>query len=463
VSNAQEGWSLDSCIRYANAHNPGLELSELNVQLSEVSRLSAVGGLLPSFNAQATHGYNWGQRIDPFTNQFASQRVQSNNLGVSASMNLFSGFQQVNTVKQARIDVETSKWQFEKAKNDLSLNVASAFLTVLLNRELLSVAQSSVDNTQSQVNRMSNMVEAGQIAEGNLDQMKAQLASDQANEVSARNNYELAILNLTQLMQLEPSLKPNFQLRLPDIAALGAEPLIGDPSIAVSAALANFPEIRSAQTALARAEVGERIARGARYPRLSASYSYGSGYSGASRVLFGSPDLLAFPIGTVLGTNEIVLSVPQPVYSEGDYRIKPFGNQLTDNVNKSLFFSLTIPLFNGFSTLTSVKRAEVNSLSAELQLDQAENQLSQEVERAYADARAAIAVFQASTLSREASEKSFRWTETRFEEGLTNQADFANARGNLDIARANETRNKFDYIFKLKVLDFYLGKPISLK
>lgn len=458
-----QGWSLDSCVRYAFQHNPGLQSAALNVEMQEVSRQTAVGGLLPSLNAQANHGYNWGQRIDPFTNQFATQRVQSNNLGIATSVNIFSGFQQINTVKQARLDVETATWQLEKSKNDLALNVAAAYLTVLLNRELLLVAQSNVDNTLAQVRRMEIMVRNGQMADGNLDQMNAQLASDQSNEVSATNNYELSVLNLVQLMQLPAELRSGFSVKQPRQEELVVSEILSDPQVAVRSALSNFPEIRAAQTSLASAEYGERIASGGRYPRITASYSYGSGYSGAARVLKGRPDSLSFPIGTVIGSNQLVLSFPQPVIRESDYAIKPFNEQLRDNINQALFFNLTFPIFNGFQTSGAIRRAEIARRNAELNLVQSRNQLSQEVERAFADARAALAVYNASVISREASERAFRWTETRFEQGLTNLADFANARGNLDIARANESRNKCDYVFKVKVLDFYLGKPISLK
>lgn len=196
---------------------------------------------------------------------------------------------------------------------------------------------------------------------------------------------------------------------------------------------------------------------------MSASYSYGTGYSGAAQVLTGSPDLLSVPIGTVIGSNDIVLSFPQELYNADDFSVKPFEDQMRDNINQSLFFSLTIPIFNGFATETNLKRATIGVENAEMVRLQTANQLTQEVERACADARAALAAWQASVESREASERSFQWMETRFGQGLANQADYTNARTSLDIARATETRNKFDYIFRVKVIDFYLGKNITIK
>ncbi|MFN9798898.1 MAG: TolC family protein [Bacteroidota bacterium] len=460
---AGQGWGLDSCVSYAVNHNPGLRMSELNVELADLNRTAALGGMLPSLNAQAVHGYNWGQRIDPFTNQFATERVRSNSLGISTSVNLFSGFQQWNTARQAGADIETNKWNYEKARNDLSLNVASAFLSVLVNRELLGIAEANVLNSSAQVSRMERMVAAGQIAEGNLDQMRAQLANDRSTEVAARNAYELARLSLMQLMQLEPGLRSTFDLRVPAESELDLSPLMDQVDAVVKSALSTFPEIKAAETALMSAQLGEQIARGARYPRLSASYSYGTGYSGAAQVLTGSPDLLSVPIGTVIGSNDIVLSFPQELYNADDFSVKPFEDQMRDNINQSLFFSLTLPIFNGFATETNLKRATIGVENAEMVRLQTANQLTQEVERACADARAALAAWQASVESREASERSFQWMETRFGQGLANQADYTNARTSLDIARATETRNKFDYIFRVKVIDFYLGKNITIK
>jgi outer membrane protein len=359
--------------------------------------------------------------------------------------------------------MEKGTWDYEKNRNDLALGIASAYLTVLLNREIMGIAEFNVTNTRTQSERIARLVEAGQLAPGSLDQINSQLASDQSVLVSARNNYHLARLSLMQQMQLEEELQDNFDVEIPDLGEVSAEDIIANPEVAVQSALANFPEVRSAQTGLASAEIAESIARGGRYPRLTASYSYGTGYSGASRLLTGSADSLQVPIGTVIGSNDMVLSFPQPVFSDEDYTVKPFGDQLSDNINKSLFFNLTIPLFNGFSTDVNVRRAAINRLNAELVVDQTKQVLQQSVERAYADAQAALASYEASRISREASERAFGWAESRYDQGLNNQAEYADARNKLDVARATEVRSKYDYVFKVKVLEFYQGKPITLK
>lgn len=461
AGNAQT-WSLDSCIAYAFENNLRIQLSEENVGLNRLNETNALGNMLPSLNAQGSHGYNWGQRIDPFTNQFASSRIQSNNFGIATSVNLFNGLRQVNTLKQAGLNTESARWNFEKMRNDIALNVASAYLAVIINKEFMDIAKRTLDGSDRQVKRMEKLVAAGQMAVSNLNDMQAQLASDNASFVSAENNFRLSKLSLLQLLQLDASRLDEFNIVIPDIDNVEQYTLLSNPNIAVQAALSNFPEVKSARTNLAGAALGKKIATAGYYPSLNASFSYGTGYSGAAKVLTGNPDTLAFPIGTVLGTGELVTSLPQLMYSTDDYQTKAFSNQLQDNVNRSLFFSLNIPLFNGFSTYTGVKRAEINIRQAELQLEQTKQTITQSVFQAYNDAQAALASYYAFKTSVAANVKAFEWAELRYEQGLSDITTYSDARMRMEIAQANLTRSKYDYIFKLKVLDFYQGKSITL-
>jgi outer membrane protein len=458
-----QAWSLDSCIAYAFQNNLAVQLSEENVSLSQLNETNALGSMLPSLNAQGGHGYNWGQRIDPFTNQFASSRIQSNNFGIATSINLFNGLRQVNTLKQAGLNTETAKWNYEKMRNDIALNVASAYLAVIINKEFMDIARRTLDGTDRQAKRMEKLVSAGQLAISNLNDMQAQLAADNASFVAAENNFKLSKLALVQLLQLDAGKLDQFNIVIPKLDEVEQYTLLSNPDIAVQAALNNFPEVKSATTSVASAALGQKIAASGYYPSLNASFSYGTGYSGAAKVLTGNPDTLAFPIGTVMGTGELVTSFPQLSYSLDDYQTKAFSNQLQDNVNRSLFFSLNIPLFNGFSTYTGVKRAEINFRQAELQLEQTKQSITQSVYQAYNDAQAALANYYAFKTSVAASQKAFEWAELRYEQGLSNITEYADSRMRMEIAQANLARTKYDYIFKLKVLDFYQGKAITLK
>lgn len=460
---AQEVWTLERCVEHAVTHNISIKQAELNLDMAEVNLTEAYGGFLPNLNAQGGYGYNWGQRIDPFTNQFASQRIESGNIGIATSVNLFSGFRQWHTRKQAEINVEAGRWSAEKMKNDIALNVATAFLNVVINREVEGIAQFNFSNTETQVTRVSKLVAAGQMAEGNLNDLIAQRASDEANLIAATNNVYLAKLSLIQLLQLENVNPDNFEVSVPDIEDAESMKMLENVDVIVSAALNNFPEIKSAEASVLSSEYSVKIARSGAYPMLNASYSYGSGYSGAARVVSGSPDSLSFPVGQVFGTGQYVFSFPQAVYTEADYSVKPLNDQLRDNLNQSLFFNLTIPLFNGFSNRSAIKRAEINQRISDYQLEQAKLTLRQNVERSYADARAALSNYNAAKFSLETSDKAMQWAQVRYEEGMTNMAEYNDARTRLDNAKATMLRNKYDYLFKLKMLDFYMGQPIQLK
>ena len=207
-----QAWSLDSCVSYALHNNLSVVQSKQNIKLAEINEDVALGGMLPSLNAQGSHGYNWGQRIDPFTNQFASERIQSNNFGLATSVNLFNGFAQVNTLKQSGLNTEVSRWNFEKMRNDIALNVATAYLNVLINREFEEIAKRTLESTDRQVTRMQKLVDAGQMSVGNLNELLAQQASNNASLVSAHNSTELAKLSLMQLLQLSTDQMKTFSI-----------------------------------------------------------------------------------------------------------------------------------------------------------------------------------------------------------------------------------------------------------
>jgi outer membrane protein len=459
---AQSRWSLEACVARAFEKNISIKQSQLNVDLAEIDQKNAFGNLLPNLNAQASHGYNWGQRIDPFTNQFATERIRSNSLGISTSVNLFNGFQARNALEQAQINLMASKLNDEKARNDIALNVSSLYLAVLMNQEMVTIAQTNSDNTENQAKRIRILVNAGQLAQNNLDDIDAQLATDQASLVQAKNNYNLSVLSLAQALLLSPEETATFQIESPDVSAVENAQLGPSAEAAVQYALTHFPEMKSAEYNMQSAEIGVDIAKGAQLPSLSASFSYGTGYSGAASTVVGDPDFEVFPIGLVQATGDVVVSA-QPIYQEDDFETISFGDQLTDNVNKSLFFSLNIPIFNGFSTESSIKRSEINRLNAEYTVETTRQNLRQSVERAYADALAAKANFDAGTKSVQAAEKAFQNTKSRYEQGASTQVEYSDARSRLDNAKVNLLNSKYEYLFRIKVLEFYQGQAISLK
>lgn len=456
----QQEWSLQKCIDKAFENNIQIKQSELGLGLAHADRKQALGAALPSVNASASHGYNFGQAIDPFTNTFATSQIRSNSFGANTNVILFSGLQTYNSIKQSEVNVEARKADIEAMQNDVVLNVSSAYLGVLFNQEFVNIAQSTVSATQQQVDRVQKLVDAGQLPAGNLSDIQAQLASEQATLIGSQNNLDLAYLSLSQLLFLTEEESRSLNVQSPSPAQLEETNLAPNAEGAVSNALGNFPQMTSARLGVESAELGLSIAKGSMSPRLTASYSYGTGYSGANMIGVGTPSFIDIPIGIDPDTGNLILET-QEIYT--DFQTKPFGDQLSENTNSSLFFSLNIPIFNGWFTSTNIQRAEIGLKNAMYNQENAELLLEQDVRRAYADALASQKNFDAAEIAYNASVTAHDYAKVRFEEGVINFVDYNSAKVRMDNSQAEMLRNKYDSLFKVKIIEFYQGKILTLR
>ncbi len=450
-------YTLAQCIEVGLKNNISLNQNGLDVERNEVRLTQSKASLLPTLNASASHGYNWGQTIDPFTNQFATNRIQSNSFGIGTGITLFNGFTLQNTIKQSDLNLKIAELGLEANRNAIALAIANAYLGVLFNQELNAANQANLEASQEQLARVQLLVEAGQVPEADLFQVQAQVAQDESRVISSENSIAISTLNLMQLIQLPEDRRAGFSIASPTSDV--PEFLLPEKQSVINYAITNFPEVKSAELGIANAEIGYRIAQGGRLPRLGASFNYGSGFSGARQVPIGEPTFETVTIGTVEGSGDEVLTL-SPSFS--DFETVPFFDQLETNVNRSLFFSLNIPIFNGLSNNTNVQLAQINKKNAELNVLNVKNDLQQTVESAYADASAAFKTYQAADLSLKAQDEAFKYAKIRFEEQAINGVDFAQARSLRDAALAEKIRSRYDYIFRLKILEFYQGKTISL-
>jgi outer membrane protein len=459
----QETWTLQRCIDHAFEHNLTLQEARLGQVSAAIGEEAAVGAFLPSLNGSASHGYNFGQTIDPFTNQFATARIRSNSFGLSSGLMLFNGFTNHLNLERARLAALRAEVGVDQVGNNVALTIAAAYLNVLFQDEFIAVAEVNLLATKRQAQRVSRLVEAGAAAPADLLDVEAQLAADQAQLVATENAAYLARLNLTQLLQLPSSEARNFQVARPSDSDLERLNVPGSPDAAVQHALSNFPEIRAAEYAVEDALIAERLAAAGRMPRAFMSYSMGTGYSGARQTPIGNPTTEEISLGTINinDTLSFLLTTEQTYYE--NYETVAFGNQVRDNRNQSLFFSLSVPIFNGFSVRSNMKRAEVERLRADYRLEQAEQTLTQTVEQAWADALAAKSTLEAQDRALAAAELAFANAETRFEAGTTTALDYADSRARLDAARVNRLRALYDLAFKSRILDFYAGAPLTFR
>jgi len=462
---AQEVWTLEKCVEYALTNNiqvkQQLLLAKSESALLQQNKLS----MLPSLNGGASHGYNFGQTVDRYTNQFATSRVQTDNFYLGSSVTLFEGFQKLNQVKMKQSDVEATHFETDKFMDDISLLIATGYLQILYYSELAKTAQNQLNATELQSKRLKNLVDAGAVAQGDYYTLEAQKAAENSQVISALNNLDIAHLTLAQMLDLPTA--EGFEIEHPDLD-MGSPTLSVLPDQIYAFALETQPSIKSAEARVKSSEIGLSIAQGGQSPALTLQGSIGSGYSGAAQVLESyqiiTPDVTNTPAaGFIPATNSLPKQEVWNYEYSGVYKTKSFNDQFKDNFNKSVALNLSIPIFNGWSTRTNISRAKINVENQKYNLENSKLELRKTIQQAYADAKAALNNYDASTTGVNAARESFRYAEQKFNVGSMNSVDYNNAKKDLEKAESDQVRAKYEFIFKSTVLDFYMGKPLSLK
>jgi outer membrane protein len=457
-SNGQDTkiWSLEECINYALEHNINVKKQTLGISYQEELLLQSKLGVLPSVNGYASHGYNWGKRVDPFTNEFATDRVRSNNFYLQGDLNLFSGLQQLNLIKRNKLDLLAAQYDSDYYRDEISISVATEYLQTLYYMEFVEIARNQIDITRQQVERTQKLVEAGTLAKGDLLIIEAQFASEELSLVQAENNLALSYLNLTQLLELPTP--EGFEIEKPELGLID-QPEIFTPQQIYNQAMAQRPEIKSAEYKVESSEKDLDIARGAYYPSLSLDGSVGSGYSGANQV--GKNPFEYLPqIGVTEGGVPVYPLSPVTGYESFDP--KSFGDQLDDNLNRSLGLNLRIPIFNGWTARSQVAQAKIGIENANLDLELQKNNLYKIIQQAYNDAIAAFNQHKAANKKVNATEESFKYAEQKFNVGMINSVEYNDAKKEYNNALSELIQAKYDFVFRTTVIDFYMGKPLTL-
>jgi outer membrane protein len=455
-------WTLQECVDYAINNNLQVKQAALDVELSKVNLEQARSNVLPTLNGSSSYSFNFGLNNDPTTGILVNQNSRSNSFSLSSNVPLFSGFQLRNTIKQSQYNYEAAQADTEKSRNDLILNIVSSYMQVILSDELLQTAQLQMASTRQLAERTQKLFNAGSVAESNVFEINSQLASDEVNIVNAQNQKDLAEVTLIQLLNL-PSI-PDFEVVRPEIPEPKAEEIGFNPDAVYETAQQNLPEIKGADIRVKSALAGIDISRGALLPQLSLGGSLSTNYFNLQRVRvtgLGEEVTVTDRVGYVNG------DVNQPVINT--YKVKPpitedytYFSQLKDNRGEGVYISLSIPIFNGFRARNGVQRAVIGHKNAVLNTEIVRNQLYQTIQQSYADAVAAQKRYDATKRQLAALELTYRNAEIRFNNGVLNSTDFNVARNNFTRAQSDLIQAKYQFTFRLKVLDFYQGKPISL-
>lgn len=454
-------WDLQQCIDYAQKNNISIKQAELTTLINKNNAAQSKAAVLPTLNAGAQHTYNFGRTIDRYTNTFANTQVLSQNFYVSSNVILWSGLAQYNNIKANQFQYLSSTENYLQQKNDLGLNVATAYINVIFSDEILQISKAQFKITQEQLERTEKLANAGTLAKSAVYDLKAQLANEEVNVTGADNNYQIALLTLKQILNLDTL--NNFNIVRPNIDVMNNELGLTSVQNIYETALKTQHSIKSAEYNLLAAEKSLAVAKGRVSPTLSATGSLGTGTSGLDKNI-DAVNLVGYeqtPYYVADDPNNPTLIAP--VYQPKTEIVtskKPFADQFKDNVNKSVGFTLSVPIFNGLQTYTGVKNAKLNALNAKYSQDLLEQNLYKTIAQAYANAKAALNKFKANKTAVEAAEQSFTFAQQKYNVGAISTFDYNNAKTRVQNAQSNLVQAKYDYVFKLKVLDYYQGKEL---
>jgi outer membrane protein len=449
---SQSNWDLEQCIKYATEHNIVLKQSALNAEINKNNTDQSKAGILPTLNVGAQHNYNFGKTVDRFSGTFANTQFVNENFYLSSNLTLWSGLSQYNNIKANEFNYMSSVENTKQQANDLALNVANAYLNVIFTDELLKISQNQYAITKEQFDRTKKLVDAGALAKSVEYDLKAQLANEEVNVTTADNNNQLAVLGLKQLMNYDSV--AIFSIARPILEVDNAQLLTENIQYIYETALKNQPKIKSGEFAIMSADKTFAASKGRVSPTLSMSGSIGTGYSEVAKSLAGyesKTDTLGY-----FGGQPFTYLSQTPLFEK-----TPFQKQVKDNVNKTIGFTLNIPLFNGLQTTTSIKNAKINLLNARYTQDLNKQNLYKTIAQAYMNAKASLNKYNASKSSVEAAGESFKYAQQKFDAGSISAFDFSTAKNRLFVAQSNLLQSKFDFIFKMKVLDYYQGKPLG--
>ena len=449
--------TLEKCIAIAIENNLTVQRSKLNLAISEVNLMQARGRRYPTLNARGNYGFNWGRGIDPTTNQFTTQRINFNGVGVGTSMPIISGLQTTNIIKQNKIDLEVSKFDLEKTVNGVSLNTALLYFNVIFSRELLEQSNSRLESGNRQLERTKKLVESGVLPRSDGLEFISQVATNEVNLITAQNNLDLALLDLRQSLLIPPD--EQIDILISEIEVDNVEIESASVEDIYEIAIQNQPEIKEVDLRVKSAELELKVSKGAAYPGLDLNGSINTNYSDALRAP--NTNSIRFagtsPTRFQTASGETILQQNFDV----DFNTVSLRDQYKDNLSRSFSLSLSIPIINGFNTRSSVQRSKIALRQAEIATVEQRNILRQNIESAYGNAQAAAKTFFASQRQVEALEETLRTIENKYTSGVANFTDYQVASNNLFQARSDLSRAKYDFIFRQKILDFYQNKPLT--
>jgi outer membrane protein len=459
ASRSSRTLSLEECINQAIENNLSIKQSQLSIE-SEHIRLAQSKALpLPTINGFTNLNGNAGRNIDPFTNNVVTQTIGTNSLGLQAQMNIYDGFANRNTISRSKLSVKAAEQDLSIQKNNIALQIAAAYLNVLSSEDQIEISKKQRENTLIQLDRTQKMVKSGAMPETNLLDIEAQLANDDLTIINAQNNLESSKISLKQAMNINEDVLINTSRSgLPDTKV--SQYASGQEEV-YQKAISFMPEIKAGEIRTQIADKNIEIAKAQSQPQISLSSSWGTAYSSVAKNLVENGVVnQEIPVSAVFQgqTVPFVLNLPQAKFGSENI---PYFNQLGNNQNLNLGLSVRIPIFNGYNAKYQTQAAKVQKKITETQNESQKLQIRQNIEQAYINMQNAEKRFEAIDIQVKTLEKSFFAADRRFAAGSGTFVDYNLAKTNLERAQFSLVNAKYDYIFRVKILDFYQNKPLS--
>ena len=457
---AQKKWNLKECIDYAMANNISVKQTDLQTKLSELQYKQSKLGQYPNVSFSGGPAYNSGRNQDPTSFSLITQSYISANLQLQSSAEIFNWYSKKNTIAANQWELMAAKANTDKLKNDIALTVANSYLQILLAKEQEKIAGVQLQQSQSQLNNTRKLVDAGALPELNASELEAQVARDSATFISARGNVVQNILSLKSYMSIDAAAA--FEIDTPPAELIPVEKISDlQPETVYASAMANMPQQRVNDFKLKAVKKSSAAAKGGMYPTISVYGSLGSGFNSRAKEIT-STSLVTGPFGKVTVSGVTYDVFPYVPFSDYNYDKTPLFRQLNQNFRQSVGLSLNVPIFNGGSLRTAYERSKINIRNQELQKELDDQKIKQDIYQAYNAAMIAMEKFNAGKKSLQTAERSFSFAQKRYDVGMLSTLDLITNQNNLFRAKLENALNQFDYVFKMKVLEFYKGQGLKL-
>ena len=459
TATAQEKWDLKKCVDYALANNISIKQTDIQAKIADLTYQQSKQSVYPNVSFSGGPAFNNGRNQDPTSFSLITQSFVSANMQLQTSVDIFNWSSKKNTTLASQWQAEAAKANTDKLRNDIALTIANSYLQILLNNEQEKIAELQLQQSQAQLSNTKKLVNAGSLPELNAAELEAQVARDSATYITAKGNVEQSVLSMKAYMSLDAATP--IEIDTPPVEMIPVEKIADlQPDAVYALAVKNLPQQRANEFNLKAAMKNSDAARGAMYPAISMYGSLSSGYNSRSTIITGSQQITP-PIGkvTVGGTDYTVYSDPYTIYSTGKSK---FTKQLDENFRQSVGLSISVPIFNGGSLKTNWQKSKLNIKNTELQKEADNQKIKQDIYQAYNAVTVALEKFNAGKKSVETAERSYGFAKKRYDVGMLGTYELITIQNNLFRAKLEYVQNQFDYVFKMKVLEFYKGQGLKL-